>query len=88
MPAWPRSPSWSCWGSFFWQGWLFWALIVTLIGLRHPPIFEEERLDRRRKILAAVALLIFLVSFTPAPLAARPMTAAGFEMAGGCAMIS
>ncbi len=55
-------------GIFFWQGWLLWALIVTLIGLRHPPIFESERLDRKRKILAAVALLIFLISFTPAPL--------------------
>jgi len=55
-------------GIFFWQGWLFWALIATLIGLRHPPIFEAERLDRKRKILAFVALLIFLLSFTPAPL--------------------
>lgn len=55
-------------GIFFWQGWLLWALIVTLIGLRHPPIFESERLDRKRRILAAAALLIFLVSFTPAPL--------------------
>jgi len=55
-------------GIFFWQGWLFWALIATLIGLRHPPVFENERLDGWRKALAAVALLIFLLSFTPAPL--------------------
>jgi membrane-associated protease RseP (regulator of RpoE activity) len=55
-------------GILFWQGWLFWALIVTLIGLRHPPVFEDEKLDSKRKILAAVALLIFLLSFTPAPL--------------------
>jgi len=55
-------------GIFYWQGWLIWALIVTLIGLRHPPIFAAERLDRKRKILAVVALLIFLLSFTPAPL--------------------
>jgi membrane-associated protease RseP (regulator of RpoE activity) len=55
-------------GIFFWQGWLFWALIATLIGLRHPPIFEDEKLDITRKALAAVALLIFLLSFTPAPL--------------------
>ncbi|MCG2811404.1 MAG: site-2 protease family protein [Candidatus Aminicenantes bacterium] len=55
-------------GIFFWQGWLFWALIATLIGLRHPPVFEDEKLDLKRKTLAAVALLIFLLSFTPAPL--------------------
>ncbi len=59
-------------GIFFWQGWLLWALIATLIGLRHPPIFEAERLDNRRKLLAAVALLIFILSFTPAPLALAP----------------
>jgi len=55
-------------GIFFWQGWLFWALIATLIGLRHPPVFEDEKLDLKRKALAAVAMLIFLLSFTPAPL--------------------
>jgi membrane-associated protease RseP (regulator of RpoE activity) len=59
-------------GIFFWQGWLFWALIATLIGLRHPPIFEDERLDGKRKALAAVALLIFILCFTPAPLVIAP----------------
>jgi membrane-associated protease RseP (regulator of RpoE activity) len=59
-------------GIKYWQGWLFWALIVTLIGLRHPPIFEAEKLDLPRKILAAIALLIFLVSFTPAPIMTTP----------------
>jgi membrane-associated protease RseP (regulator of RpoE activity) len=59
-------------GIFFWQGWLLWALIATLIGLRHPPIFEDERLDWKRKVMAAVALLIFILSFTPAPLSIVP----------------
>jgi len=55
-------------GILFWQGWLFWALIATLIGLRHPPIFEEERLDPKRKAAAFAVLMIFIVSFTPAPI--------------------
>jgi membrane-associated protease RseP (regulator of RpoE activity) len=59
-------------GIRYWQGWLFWALIVTLIGLRHPPLFADEKIDLKRKILAAAALLIFLVSFTPAPLVLAP----------------
>jgi membrane-associated protease RseP (regulator of RpoE activity) len=59
-------------GIKYWQGWLFWALIVTFIGLRHPPIFADEKMDLKRKILAVIALLIFLVSFTPAPLALVP----------------
>ena len=59
-------------GIRYWQGWLFWALIVTLIGLRHPPLFADEKIDLKRKILAAAALLIFLVSFTPSPLVLAP----------------
>ena len=59
-------------GVVFWQGWLLWALLATLIGLRHPPIFEEERLDAKRKALAFVALLVFIFSFTPAPLSVAP----------------
>lgn len=55
-------------GVLFWQGWLFWALIAVLIGLRHPPIFEEERLDLKRKTIAFAGLVIFVLSFTPAPL--------------------
>ncbi|MBN2398816.1 MAG: site-2 protease family protein [Candidatus Aminicenantes bacterium] len=59
-------------GVLYWPGWLFWALIVTLIGLRHPPIFADEQMDLKRKILAAAALFIFIISFTPAPLALAP----------------
>jgi membrane-associated protease RseP (regulator of RpoE activity) len=59
-------------GIKYWPGWLFWALIVILIGLRHPPLFADEKIDLKRKILAAIALLIFLVSFTPAPLVLAP----------------
>lgn len=59
-------------GVLFWQGWLLWALMATLIGLRHPPVFEAERLDRRRRLLAVAALAVFALSFTPAPLAVAP----------------
>jgi membrane-associated protease RseP (regulator of RpoE activity) len=59
-------------GIRYWQGWLFWALIVTVIGLRHPQLFAAEKIDLKRKILAVIALLIFLVSFTPAPLTLIP----------------
>jgi membrane-associated protease RseP (regulator of RpoE activity) len=55
-------------GVIFWNGWLLWALLVTLIGLRHPPVFAYEPLDNRRRLLALAALLIFVLSFTPAPI--------------------
>ncbi|MCX6558469.1 MAG: site-2 protease family protein [Candidatus Aminicenantes bacterium] len=59
-------------GIFCWQGWLFWALIVTMVGLRHPPIYDDEKIDTKRKILAGLALLIFVLSFTPAPIVLAP----------------
>ena len=55
----------------FWSpGWWLWAVIVLLLGLRHPPVFDEETpLDRRRKLLALFALAMLVLCFVPVPLA-------------------
>jgi hypothetical protein len=46
-----------------------WSLIVLMMGLPHPPVWnEEEPLDPLRRGLAWVALGIFLLSFMPVPL--------------------
>lgn len=51
------------------SGWLlFGFLIGRLIGIQHPPCEIEEPLDRWRKIIGWIAILIFIISFTPAPL--------------------
>lgn len=52
-----------------WNGWLFWALLIyVLIKLRHPPTIDPSYpLDSGRKKLALVALIIFLITFTPIP---------------------
>ncbi len=55
-------------GILFWKGWLFWALLITIIGTDHPPLFSFEPLDRKRKALALLTLLILILSFIPAPL--------------------
>ena len=53
---------------FFWQGWALWAVLLVVIGFRHPPLIDRwEPLDRTRRIWAAVALGIFLLCFMPAP---------------------
>jgi membrane-associated protease RseP (regulator of RpoE activity) len=52
----------------FWAGWIVWAVLLVAIGFRHPPLIDRwEPLDRRRRILAGVALAIFVLSFMPAP---------------------
>jgi membrane-associated protease RseP (regulator of RpoE activity) len=58
--------------TFFSLSWLVWTgMIIAMLfffGRHHPSTFDEnEPLDRTRLILAFVALLMFIVCFTPAP---------------------
>ncbi|MEJ2183179.1 MAG: site-2 protease family protein [Nitrospirota bacterium] len=54
--------------SFFWVGWAVWAGLMLVIGLGHPPvIYWEEPLDPRRKLAGWAALVIFVITFIPAP---------------------
>jgi membrane-associated protease RseP (regulator of RpoE activity) len=53
---------------FYNPGWLLIAILLLIFGMRHPqPLDMETRLNGLRKVLAFVVLLIFLLSFTPAP---------------------
>ncbi|MBF0456960.1 MAG: site-2 protease family protein [Nitrospirae bacterium] len=55
-------------GEVFWNGWWFWALLMSVLGLRHPPvIFDEIPLEPSRKKVALISLAIFIVTFVPAP---------------------
>jgi membrane-associated protease RseP (regulator of RpoE activity) len=57
----------------FSTSWLVWTILMiamlVVVGRHHPRTRDEaEPLDRTRKILAFVALVIFVVCFTPAPI--------------------
>jgi membrane-associated protease RseP (regulator of RpoE activity) len=46
--------------------------MLVMFGPRHPRVFDEHvPLDRTRLILALVALAMFVLCFTPAPI--QPM---------------
>jgi membrane-associated protease RseP (regulator of RpoE activity) len=48
--------------------WLVWALMILfVIKIKHPPIYDPEPLDFKRKLLGVFALFMFISSFTPAP---------------------
>lgn len=54
---------------WWWKGWWLWMAIVLVIARRHPPVVRPgEPLDRRRRALALLSLLIFLLVFLPVPL--------------------
>lgn len=59
--------------TFFSLSWIFWTVLIVVmllvIGPRHPSTFDEEiPLDRGRLWLAGLALVMFIVCFTPAPI--------------------
>jgi membrane-associated protease RseP (regulator of RpoE activity) len=44
------------------------VILLLIFGMRHPEPFDmETELDGKRKLLALVILLVFLLSFTPSP---------------------
>ena len=48
--------------------WLFWAVLMTFLRLDHPPTRDMAfPLDRRRRVLGWVALVLFALTFTPRP---------------------
>ena len=57
-------------GFFLYNGWLLWAvLILFLIRLDHPPSQDDHiRLDTSRKILGYLAIVLLIMTFTPAPI--------------------
>jgi membrane-associated protease RseP (regulator of RpoE activity) len=55
-------------GVFCWAGWMLWAAILLVLGLRHPVlIIPSEPLNVERKILALVGAAIFALTFIPTP---------------------
>ncbi len=57
----------------FWEGWYFWGVLILVMRfLRVPPIYDSATLDPGRRWGALLALLIFLLSFMPAPLYISP----------------
>jgi membrane-associated protease RseP (regulator of RpoE activity) len=55
-------------GFFLWAGWAIWALLMLILGLRHPPIlYGEVPLDGKRRFLGWLAFGIFILTFIPVP---------------------
>ncbi|HEY9121897.1 MAG TPA: site-2 protease family protein, partial [Brevefilum sp.] len=54
---------------FFWSGWWLWAGLVFFFGRRYAePLDMITPVDRKRKSLGILALIVFLLTFIPVPL--------------------
>lgn len=57
---------------FYWEGWALWEALMLLLGIKHPPVYEWEPLDPARKLVGAVSLFIFIITFIPLPFSVAP----------------
>ncbi len=55
-------------GVVFWEGWLIWAVMMIVLGIKHPPVlFWEPYLDTRRTRIGTLSFIVFFLTFIPAP---------------------
>jgi membrane-associated protease RseP (regulator of RpoE activity) len=55
-------------GGLLWPGWAFWALLIAVFGLRHPPPLDDVTpLGRADVALAVAGLVVFALTFIPVP---------------------
>ncbi len=52
-----------------WTGWWLWLALIFFLGRTHAePLDQITQLDNRRKLLAVVLLIVFILVFVPVPL--------------------
>ena len=54
---------------YFWVGWLIWAILLRISGMRHPMVMDWPGVSGGRLWLAIFALLMLILTLTPAPFA-------------------
>jgi Zn-dependent protease len=54
-------------GKYLWMGWFIWAMLL-IFTLRHPNVPRYPDVSGHRRMLAVIAALILVLTFTPAPL--------------------
>jgi hypothetical protein len=52
---------------YLWMGWFLWAILLQISSFRHPQVAEWPRVSGGRIWLAGFALLMLMLTLTPAP---------------------
>ncbi len=74
--------------SLFYTGWLIFAFLILIIGVRHPPPLNDlSHLDAGRKLIGIAAVAILLTTFVVAPFQFSPVQQGlAFQDLGGRAI--
>ena len=60
-----------------WAGWLVWAILLEISSFRHPQVADRPRVAGFRVWLAVFALIMLILTLTPAPFAESSLRAVG-----------
>jgi membrane-associated protease RseP (regulator of RpoE activity) len=53
--------------------WLVWAILLLILGIKHPPVlYWESSLDPKRMTIGLLTLVIFIITFIPEPIKGSP----------------
>jgi len=56
------------WFGLGWFGWFILAILSSIIGFRHPPVRDPSiSLDRSRRLVGLITLVVFFLTFIPVP---------------------
>jgi membrane-associated protease RseP (regulator of RpoE activity) len=53
---------------YFWTGWLLWAILLRVSGMRHPSVPAWPEIQKGRRWLAVFALLMLVLTFSYIPI--------------------
>jgi membrane-associated protease RseP (regulator of RpoE activity) len=57
----------------FWAGWLFWFVLVLILGLGHPSTLDSDTpLYGGRRMAAWATVLLLVITFCPVPFSITP----------------
>jgi Peptidase family M50 len=56
---------------FFWMGWLIWAILLRISGMRHPMVAEWPQVTGIRRWIAGFGLVMLVLTLAPAPFGAH-----------------
>ncbi|MDC4225216.1 MAG: site-2 protease family protein [Candidatus Manganitrophus sp.] len=55
-------------GVIGWPGWYIWAILISFLGLQHPPIIDEDvPLDLKHQLIGWGSIVLFIITFMPVP---------------------
>jgi len=54
---------------YFWAGWLIWAILLRISGMRHPMVAEWPGVTGIRRWIAVFGLVMLILTLAPEPFA-------------------